>query len=109
MLGERLSLPESIHGLFGQLAERWDGKGGFLGLKGDAIPFALRIVAVARDASIPEVGRWSAVHRRRCPDARRRGHDPQVAEGGSDHADELVPDGEELVWDVVCPCEPVTR
>ena len=38
MLGERLGLPESVHGLFGQLTERWDGKGGLIGLKGDAIP-----------------------------------------------------------------------
>ena len=106
MLGERLSLPESIHGLFGQLTERWDGKGGFLGLKGDAIPFALRIVAVARDASIQ---RWVGGQQYAVDVVRTRaggGHDPHVAEEFCAHADELVPDGEESLWDVVLSCEP---
>ena len=106
MLGERLSLPASIHGLFGQLTERWDGKGGFLGLKGDAIPFALRIVAVARDASIQ---RWVGGQQYAVDVVRTRaggGHDPHVAEEFCAHADELVPDGEESLWDVVLSCEP---
>lgn len=106
MLAARLGLPPSTHGLFGQLTERWDGKGGLLGLKGDAIPLALRIVAVARDASIQ---RWAGGQAYAVDTLRARagaGHDPDVAEQFCAHADELVPDAQESVWDLVLCCEP---
>jgi HD-GYP domain-containing protein (c-di-GMP phosphodiesterase class II) len=106
MLGERVGLPASIYRLFGQLTERWDGKGGPNGLKGDAIPLALRIVSVARDVSMQKwVGglEYGAdVIRRRAG----RGHDPHVAEQFCADADELVPGEEESLWDVVLSCEP---
>ncbi|GAB2842468.1 HD domain-containing phosphohydrolase [Lentzea nigeriaca] len=106
MLGERIGLPASIHGLFGQLTERWDGKGGLHGLKGDAIPLALRIVSVARDVSMQK---WvggveyavDIIHKRA-----GGGHDPHVAEYFCAHADEVVPGAREPLWDVVLSCEP---
>ena len=106
MLGERVGLPASIYGLFGQLTERWDGKGGPNGLKGDAIPLALRIVSVARDVSMQK---WVGGLEYATDVIRRRaggGHDPYVAEQFCAHADELVPSDEESLWDVVLSCEP---
>lgn len=108
MLAERVGLPGSIHGLFGHLTERWDGRGGLLGLKGDAIPLALRIVAVARDVSMQK---WVGGLEYACDVIRTRagdGHDPQVAERFCAAPDELVPGDEESLWDVVLSCEPGT-
>ncbi len=106
MLGERLGLPSSIHGLLGLLTERWDGKGGLVGLRGDAIPVALRIVAVARDVSMQ---RWVGGQQYAVDVVRARagaGHDPHVAEHFCAHADELVPDGGQSLWDVGLSREP---
>jgi HD-GYP domain-containing protein (c-di-GMP phosphodiesterase class II) len=105
MLGERLGLPASIHGLFGRLTERWDGKGGLIGLKGDAIPIALRIVAVARDVSMQ---RWVGGQQYAVEVVRSRaggGHDPHVAMQFCAHADALVPEDVPL-WDVALSSEP---
>jgi HD-GYP domain-containing protein (c-di-GMP phosphodiesterase class II) len=109
MLAQRVGLPASIHGLFGQLTERWDGKGGLIGLKGEAIPLALRIVSVARDVSIQK---WVGGLAYAVDVVRRRaggGHDPRVAEQFCAHAEELVPRGEESLWDLVLSCEPGER
>ena len=106
MLGERLGLPASIHGLFGHLTERWDGRGGPNGLAGEAIPLALRIAFVARDASIQ---RWVGGHQYAVGVIRSRagtGHDPGVAEHFCAHAGELVPEEGGSLWDVVVASEP---
>jgi HD-GYP domain-containing protein (c-di-GMP phosphodiesterase class II) len=106
MLAGRVGLPGSINSLFGQLTERWDGKGGLKGLKGDAIPLALRIVAVARDVSIQK---WVGGFEYAVEVIRRRagsGHDPQVAAQFCASADELVPSDLGSLWDLVLACEP---
>lgn len=106
MLGERLGLPASIHELFAHLTERWDGKGGPNGLAGEAIPLALRIAFVARDASIQ---RWLGGPDHAVGVIRSRagtGHDPVVAEHYCAHADELAPDEDGSLWDVVLASEP---
>ena len=51
MLTHRLGLPAPVQSLFAGFTERWDGKGGPGGAKGDEIPLAVRIVHVARDAT----------------------------------------------------------
>jgi HD-GYP domain-containing protein (c-di-GMP phosphodiesterase class II) len=51
MLTRRLGLPASVQGLFAHLTERWDGKGFPGRAKRDAIPLAVRIAHVARDAT----------------------------------------------------------
>jgi HD-GYP domain-containing protein (c-di-GMP phosphodiesterase class II) len=48
-LTARLGLPADVHSSFAALFERWDG-GGPDGIRGDAIPLAVRIAHVARDA-----------------------------------------------------------
>lgn len=51
MLAERLGMPESIHGMFSLLTERWDGKSILGRARGEEIPLPLRIIQVGRDAS----------------------------------------------------------
>jgi HD-GYP domain-containing protein (c-di-GMP phosphodiesterase class II)/DNA-binding CsgD family transcriptional regulator len=51
-LAVRLGFDENIVLALGQLYERWDGKGAPLGLKGEAIAPAVRIVTLAQDALI---------------------------------------------------------
>ncbi len=51
MLCDQLGMPTSVRALFLSLTERWDGKGGPAGLKGEELPLALRIIHVARDAA----------------------------------------------------------
>jgi HD-GYP domain-containing protein (c-di-GMP phosphodiesterase class II) len=52
MLTDRLGLPPSIQALFPAFTERWDGKGALGRAQGEDIPLAVRIVHVARDATI---------------------------------------------------------
>ncbi len=51
MLSERLGMPSPVRDLFESMTERWDGKGMPSGTSGDALPLALRIIHVARDAT----------------------------------------------------------
>ena len=79
MLVARLGLPAAIGELFGYTDERWDGKGIPRRAGGEAIPLAMRIVQVARDATFQALlaGESTAVE----VIAERAGHafDPQVA------------------------------
>ena len=51
-LAGRVGLPASVCGALAHAYERWDGTGHPDGLAGDAIPVAVRIVTVARDAEL---------------------------------------------------------
>ena len=51
ILSDRIGMPASVQALFDHVAERWDGKGEPERLRGEAIPLAMRIIQVARDAS----------------------------------------------------------
>jgi len=52
MLTDRLGLNPSVRELFGYFTDRWDGKGRPHRHRGDQIPLAVRIVHVARDATL---------------------------------------------------------
>jgi DNA-binding CsgD family transcriptional regulator len=52
MLAARVGLEESVVDALAHAYERWDGKGFPAGLEGEAIPLAVRIVVVARDADL---------------------------------------------------------
>src|SRR5699024_9898423 len=78
MLAERVGLGPSVVDALAHAYERWDGKGWPARLEGDAIPLAVRIVVVARDADLAarlgEDGReW--IGRRR-----GRAYDPSVVD-----------------------------
>ncbi len=51
MLAERLGMPESVHGMFPLLTERWDGRSILKRASGDEIPLPLRLIQVGRDAT----------------------------------------------------------
>jgi HD-GYP domain-containing protein (c-di-GMP phosphodiesterase class II) len=51
LFSDRLGLPAGIGQLFGQISERWDGKGEPGLAAGDDLSLAMRIVHVARDAA----------------------------------------------------------
>ena len=52
MLASRSGLHQSVIDALAHAYERWDGKGLPEGLEGDAVPLAVRIVVVARDAEL---------------------------------------------------------
>lgn len=52
MLAGRLGLDEPVVAALAHAYERWDGKGWPEGLEGEAIPAAVRVVVVARDADL---------------------------------------------------------
>jgi HD-GYP domain-containing protein (c-di-GMP phosphodiesterase class II) len=110
MLTERLGLPRSVQELFSGFTERWDGKGGPHGIGGEAIPLAVRIVHVARDATFhrmlggPELA--ASVVRDRAGGA----FDPAVALPlAEDAAQLLAPCSDGSVWDGTLAAEPGSR
>jgi HD-GYP domain-containing protein (c-di-GMP phosphodiesterase class II) len=83
-LATRLGMPDSVCDSLAHAYERWDGKGYPDGQAGEAVPVAIRVVAVARDAELwaREAG-WATAaqvlaHRR------GRAYDPAVADALSD-------------------------
>jgi len=52
MLSDRLGVPRSVRSLIRGFTARWDGKGTPRGVGGEQLPIALRLVQVARDATL---------------------------------------------------------
>ena len=52
MLAGRTSVGQPVVDALAHAYERWDGKGYPMGLAGDAIPLAVRVALVARDADL---------------------------------------------------------
>jgi HD-GYP domain-containing protein (c-di-GMP phosphodiesterase class II)/DNA-binding CsgD family transcriptional regulator len=82
-LAVRLGTDAAVVESLAHAYERWDGKGFPDGLAGEAVPLAVRVVAVARDLDLwtraggPQVA--AAVLRRR----RGRGYDPRVVDAAT--------------------------
>lgn len=106
MIGRSLGMPEPLHAVLGAFAERWDGRGGPVGLKGDELPVALRIVHVARDTEFQRLVRSDAevveLVRRRAGGA----FDPEVAAVMADRFGDLVGPLAAAAWDDVLAAEP---
>jgi HD-GYP domain-containing protein (c-di-GMP phosphodiesterase class II) len=107
MLGARLGMPQSVHGLFAHLTERWDGRGRPAGLRGDEVPLALRIIHAARDATFQHVlggAEFAAsVIQARAGNA----FDPAVAAVLLDEPAAILDlDGQRSAWDEVLAVEP---
>lgn len=108
MIAERLGVPESIHGMFPLLTERWDGRSILKRARGDDIPLPLRIIHVGRDATYQRlIGNDEHV-----VDVirARAGHafDPTVAGAFVDNAADVLgpPDPPESVWGDLLDAEP---
>ena len=107
MLAERLGVPPSVHRLFFNLTERWDGDSVLRRAKGDEVPLPIRITHVAEDAAFQRVigGDEHAVETVRS----RAGHafDPAVADAFTRHADEVFSATEvDSAWEAVLRAEP---
>jgi HD-GYP domain-containing protein (c-di-GMP phosphodiesterase class II) len=78
-LGSRLGLGDDVCDGLGHAYERWDGQGYPSGLAGEEVPWAVRVVAGARDAELFSRQSWGAAADAL---ARRRGHahDPDVVD-----------------------------
>jgi HD-GYP domain-containing protein (c-di-GMP phosphodiesterase class II)/DNA-binding CsgD family transcriptional regulator len=109
MLAERMGLEPSVVDALAHAYERWDGKGFPDGLKGDAIPLAVRIAVVARDADLAAMTgddprEWSSKRR-------GRAYDPAVVDAlqrvGADVLSELD-GGDEWQAALAAEPEPVT-
>lgn len=107
MLTRRLGLPEPVRSLFAGFTERWDGKGAPAGAKGEAIPLAVRIVHVARDAAFQRLLGDDEQAARIVGERAGGAFDPQiaglVAEGG---AEILGPDAGASAWGRTLDLEP---
>ena len=107
MLTDRLGLPPAVQGLFAGFTERWDGKGALGLARGDEIPLAVRIVHVARDATVqrmiagPDVA--AKVVRSRAGHAFDPGS-PPASPTGSTRSSRASAEGS--AWDRVLAAEP---
>ena len=109
-LAQRMSLAPGVVTALGQTLERWDGRGGPAGLRGDQLSRSIRVVQVAHDAEyFSRLGGLDA-----CREAihKRRGHgyDPAVADvflSVSGDVVGVVPDGS--AWDAALAAEPEPR
>jgi putative nucleotidyltransferase with HDIG domain len=104
---QRLGLPPAVAKGLGDAYERWDGKGGPRGVRGEAIELSARILAVAHQAEIHfRIGGLTAA---RAMIQRGAGgwFDPEVALTLLKHADRLLaPLRASSVWDAVLGEEP---
>ena len=107
-IARRLRLPASVEAALLDVFERWDGRGGYRGLAGDAIAAPARFAAVGLCAAMfadePE-GAAAAVRR-----WRGRALDPTLADAFLGSADELLAEaGVEDPWLAAVGCEPAPR
>ena len=109
MLADRLALPPSIHELFVHLTDRWDGKGPLRRGKADEIPLALRIVHVARDATLQSLLGGEVFALRTVRERAGHGFDPEVAACLADAPEILAVEQGSSAWDVTLACEPEPR
>jgi HD-GYP domain-containing protein (c-di-GMP phosphodiesterase class II)/DNA-binding CsgD family transcriptional regulator len=105
MLAGRVGLEQPVVEALSHAYERWDGKGFPAGLEGDAIPLAVRVVVVARDADLATM--LGANPREWTSERRGRAYDPSVVDAfgrvGFDVLSELR-DGDE--WEAALAAEP---
>jgi HD-GYP domain-containing protein (c-di-GMP phosphodiesterase class II) len=105
-LASRLGLGEAVGTALAHAYERWDGKGHPDGLRGDAVPVAIRVVSVARDAELwARRAGWPAtvdvLHRRR-----GRGYDPAVVDVVAASGDEWLAELTDDPYPMVLEAEP---
>ncbi|MGH2969153.1 MAG: HD domain-containing phosphohydrolase, partial [Solirubrobacteraceae bacterium] len=105
MLAERVGLEPSVVDALAHAYERWDGKGFPAGLEGDAIPLAVRLAVVARDADLAAM--MGDDPREWMSERRGRAYDPAVVDASSGWGPTSCPSstaGDE--WDTALAREP---
>ena len=111
MLAGRLGMPESIHGMFPLLTERWDGKSVLGRASGDEIPLPLRIIQVGRDATYQRLIGDDEYVKEVIRSRSGRAFDPDVVARFVENADEVLgpPEPPKTVWEDVLTAEPQPR
>lgn len=108
MLAERLGVPESVHGMFSMLTERWDGASFLKRAKGDEIPMPLRIIHVGRDAAYQRLVGDDDHVRDVIRSRAGKAFDPEIVAVFLEHADAVLgpPEPPVSAWDEVLNAEP---
>lgn len=111
MLAERLGMPESVHGMFPLLTERWDGKGILKRARGNEIPLPLRIIQVGRDATYQRLIGDDAYVTDVIRSRSGKAFDPDVVAAFVNNAAEVLgpPEPPETVWEDILASEPHPR
>ena len=107
LLAGGLGLPTDISEMFGDLTERWDGRGPLERSRGDQVALSLRIVQVARDAtfqaSLHDLGEAARILKERAGKA----FDPDVVDVVlREHDEILAPPSGGSLWDATLQAEP---
>lgn len=108
MLAERLGVPESIHGMFPLLTERWDGSSILRRAGGEEIPLPLRIIHVGRDAAFQRLFGDDEHVKRVIGSRAGKAFDPHVASAFLSNAEQVLGPREpsESAWEEVLEAEP---
>ncbi len=106
MLTDRVGAPSEVRRLFGQLNERWDGKGHPGEAGGAELPLALRIVHVARDVALQAMLQGEDAALGIVAARAGRAFDPAIVACLGDHRELLSPGLERSAWDRVLAAEP---
>jgi HD-GYP domain-containing protein (c-di-GMP phosphodiesterase class II) len=105
MLAGRVGLEEPVVEALSHAYERWDGKGYPAGLVGEAIPLAVRIAVVARDADLAAMvgddpSSWMS-------ERRGRAYDPSVVDTFERVSPDVLSELEGAdEWEAALACEP---
>ncbi len=107
LIAAGFGLPADVTGLFRDLTERWDGNGPLGRSQGSALPMALRIIHVARDAVFQAGLRDNAYSAATLEKRAGNAFDPDVVAVVLEDPNEILelPD-EGSVWDAVLDGEP---
>lgn len=114
LIAGRFGLGAGLHHTLGCFYERWDGKGLPAGLRGEAVPLAVRIVQVAEDLELNLALGDPAAAGETLRDRAGRAFDPAVVAACAAHLDELagLPDhgpagtGRASAWGAVLAADP---
>ena len=103
-LAERAGLERPVVDALAHAYERWDGKGFPAHLEGDAIPLAVRVVVVARDADLAarlghDPAAWMG-------ERRGRAYDPAVVDAFGEVGGTVLAELEDDEWDAALAREP---
>jgi HD-GYP domain-containing protein (c-di-GMP phosphodiesterase class II) len=105
-MASRLGLPASVSEAFHHLTDRWDGAGILRRGKGESIPLPVRIMWVARDATLLSDA-WGTDRAATALRARAgKGHDPDVVDVLLARINDLLTRASGPVWDDVLAAEP---
>ena len=101
-----LGLGANIEAALEYVFARWDGRG-FPDVAGDAIPLPMRLLHVARDASLFLSARGRDAARGVLEDRAGAAYEPRLAELAVANLDDLLPELDDArMWEVALECEP---